>query len=210
MKAFSAEFEAELYRLFKARRDVRHFKRDAVPEARLMRLLEAGHMAPSVGLSQPWRFVLVESAAAKQAVADEFARCNKEALEGYHGEKRQNYGRLKLAGLTEAPVHLLVCVDEDPDQGSGLGRQTQPETLFASAVCAVQNMWLAARALGIGMGWVSILEPTRLLEPLDVPSEWKWVGYFCVGYPKTYEDSPELEREGWETRRPLSDVLFRR
>jgi 5,6-dimethylbenzimidazole synthase len=167
-------------------------------------------MAPSVGLSQPWRFVLVEDEGRRAAVVAEFERENTLAAATYDGAQQARYASLKLAGLREAPVHLLVCIEPDPQQGHRLGRRTQPETVRDSAVCAIENLWLAARALGLGVGWVSILEPARLRAALDVPSGWQWVGYLCIGWPVEEAEQPELESRGWEQRRPLSEVLFRR
>ena len=118
------------------------------------------------------------------------------------------YARLKLAGLEEAPSHLAVFAEPDPAQGSGLGRRTMPETVAYSAVMAVHTLWLAARAAGVGLGWVSILDPAQVQAALDVPAEWAFIGYLCLGYPAAEDDAPELEREGWETRREA--VVLRR
>ncbi len=207
---FEESFRDDLARLFALRRDVRRFKADPVPEATLLAALEQAHLAPSVGLSQPWRFVLVENPALRAAVTEEFQRANEDAAAVYDDEDAALYRALKLSGLKEAPIHLLVCSDTDPTQGKGLGRQTQPQTLRDSTVCAIQNLWLALRAVGLGMGWVSILEPRRLRTQLALPDRWEWVGYFCVGYPLLELDEPELQRAGWEKRRPLDDVLLRR
>ncbi len=204
---FSGPFQHELGRLLRLRRDVRRFRREALPEALMMRLLEAAHLAPSVGLSQPWRFLRVQSAEARAAVLSSFERANAEAAKAYEGEQATHYRALKLAGLQEAPEHLLVCVDRDPAQGAGLGRATLASTLRDSAVCAIQNLWLAARAEGVGVGWVSILDPTELRGPLAIPDAWDWVAYLCIGWPEEALDTPELERLGWEHRRPLSEVL---
>ncbi len=207
---FSEEFRQELWRLFRERRDVRRFRTDEVPFELIEQILDAAHLAPSVGLSQPWRFVLVDSVELRAEVIGEFERCNRSALIGYQGSEREKYGKLKLAGLREAPYHILVCAAQDPEQGKRLGRTTQPETLRSSAVCAIQNMWLAASALGLGIGWVSILEPGAIRASLQIPEDWDWVGYLCVGWPQSYESTPELERSRWESRRPVENVIFRR
>jgi 5,6-dimethylbenzimidazole synthase len=207
---FDTPFQAELLRLFRLRRDVRRFRTEPVPEALLREVLEAAHLAPSVGLSQPWRFVRVKDPALKEAVRADFARCNETAASGYSGARAQAYGALKLAGLREAPEHLLICCERDPDQGHALGRRTQPETARDSAVCAIQLLWLAARAKGLGLGWVSILEPGGLRARFDLPETWDWVAYLCLGWPESEEPVPELETLGWERRRPLDAVLFER
>lgn len=193
--------DGELVRLLRWRRDVRHFRTDAVPPDLLETLLAAADLAPSVGLSQPWRFVLVEDGRRRAAIRATFARCNAEALAGQSGERAARYARLKLAGLDEAPCHLTVFADEDTEQGHGLGRRTMPETLAYSTVIAIHTMWLAARSLGIGLGWVSILDPDEVAAALEVPRSWRFIAYLCIGYPETVGTVPELEREGWERRR---------
>jgi 5,6-dimethylbenzimidazole synthase len=152
----------------------------------------------------------VRSATARAAVLASFERANAEAAKAYDGEQAARYRSLKLAGLKEAPEHLLVCVDRDPAQGAGLGRATLQSTLRDSAVCAIQTLWLAARAEGVGMGWVSILDPAELRGPLRLSDSWDWVAYLCLGWPEEALETPELERLGWEHRRPLGDVLEER
>jgi len=210
MPAFDPAFQAQLRELLRLRRDVRRFRTEPIPEAYLHDMLEAAHHAPSVGLSQPWRFVRVDDPGHRLAVVQEFERANREAALIYDGERAQTYMALKLAGLKEAPVHLLVCVETAPEAGHGLGRQTQPETLRASAVCAIQNLWLTARALGVGVGWVSIMEPGRLAPALALPPSWEWVAYLCIGWPQEEPEIPELERAHWEHRRPLAEHLLQR
>jgi len=210
MAAFSPVFQAELQRLFRLRRDVRRFRRDPLPEQAVLDLLEAAHTAPSVGLSQPWRFVRVQSEAARAAVVASFERANAAAAEGYDDERGRRYRAMKLAGLREAPEHLLVCCCTGTTQGHGLGRATLPGTLRDSVVCAIQNLWLAARSRGLAIGWVSILDPEELRGQLELPPDWLWVGYLCLGWPETDDGQPELETLGWERRRPLSEVLFTR
>jgi 5,6-dimethylbenzimidazole synthase len=207
---FSEPFREELLRLFQLRRDVRRFRPDPLPEDDFLALLEAAHTAPSVGLSQPWRFVRVQSIAARAAVTASFERANAAASAAYDDERGRLYRGLKLAGLREAPEHLLVCCHNDTSQGHGLGRATLPGTLRDSVLCAIQNLWLAARARGMAVGWISILDPEELREPLAIPPEWQWVAYLCMGWPEQERDHPELEAVGWEHRRPLSEVLFTR
>jgi 5,6-dimethylbenzimidazole synthase len=207
---FDAAFRAKLYELFRWRRDVRHFAPTPVPPALLDALLEEASLAPSVGLSQPWRFVTVDDPARRAAVRANFGVCNARALTSQQGERAAVYARLKLAGLDEAPCHLAVFAEPDPEQGHGLGRTTMPETTAYSAVMAVFTLWLAARAEGLGLGWVSILDPAVVAQVLDVPADWTFIGYFCVGTPLAEDDAPELEREGWERRRTAQDVRLRR
>ena len=207
---FDDEFRTRLTELFAWRRDVRRFRPDPVSEDTLTRLLAVADGAPSVGLSQPWRFVLVADPARRAAIAESFERANNDALSSYDGDEARLYATLKLQGLTEAPVHLAVFCAPNPGKGKGLGRRTMPETLAYSTVAAIQTLWLAARAEGIGLGWVSILEPDRIGDILDVPPEWRFIAYLCIGYPLTTDDTPELERSGWEERSDPSDRIFNR
>ena len=207
---FDDAFRAELAALFRWRRDVRHFRRDPLPDGLLARLLEQANLAPSVGLSQPWRFVTVEDEARRAAIRADFARCNALALAGQARERAGLYARLKLAGLEEAPCHLALFAERDPAQGHGLGRETMPETVAYSAVMALHTLWLAARAEGVGLGWVSILDPAEVRRVLDVPEDWLFIGYLCLGWPEAEEAAPELERLGWERRRPVAERLLRR
>ena len=207
---FDSHFQAKLFSLFEWRRDVRRFKRDPLSDDILALLLSAANLAPSVGLSQPWRFVQVIDPARRAEVRKNFQRANKEALADYAGERAHSYARLKLAGLDEAPVHFAVFCDEATTQGHGLGRKSMPEMLRYSVVTAVQNLWLAARSLEVGVGWVSILEPQSLNSTLSVPEDWTLVAYLCVGYPQEDAAEPELERLGWEERRGLMDMVIQR
>jgi 5,6-dimethylbenzimidazole synthase len=207
---FDAAFRARLAELLAWRRDVRAFRSDPLPEGTLERLVELAALAPSVGLSQPWRFVVVDEPARRSAVRANFERCNAEALAAQAPDRAALYARLKLAGLAEAPCHLAVFADPDTCQGHGLGRRTMRETVEYSTVAAVHTLWLAARAEGIGMGWVSILDPLALAATLDVPAAWKFIGYFCLGYPHGEDDTPALERANWARRRPKADFLLRR
>jgi len=207
---FDEAFRARLRELFAWRRDVRRFRPDPVADHTLDRLIEAACLAPSVGLSQPWRFVVVDDAERRAAIVDNFSQCNREALESYTGDRATLYARLKLSGLRDAPRHLAVFADETTSIGHGLGRRTMPEMLHYSVVAAICNLWLAARAEGIGVGWVSILDAARVRETLDTPESWRLIGYFCLGYPEREDDRPELELEGWEHRRSLGTQVLRR
>jgi 5,6-dimethylbenzimidazole synthase len=208
--SFDEAFRTQFRELVLWRRDVRRFRRDPLPRERIDALIEIATHAPSVGLSQPWRFVHVDSPERRAAVIKSFTDANQRALEGYVGEKRSIYARLKLEGLKEAPVQLAVFSDDATHSGSGLGQQTMPETLHYSVVAAIQTLWLGARADGIGMGWVSILDPAQVTRALDVPKDWSLVAYLCLGLPAEEHLDPELERHHWEQRTDLKDVVFTR
>jgi 5,6-dimethylbenzimidazole synthase len=203
---FGPDFRQQLLDLFLWRRDVRRFQANPLPEGTVERLLGLAALAPSVGLSEPWRFVLVESAERRAAIRACFERCNEEALKSYSGERASLYARLKLAGLSEAPCQFAVFSDPETGQGHGLGRGTMPATIEYSAVMAVHTLWLAARAEGIGVGWVSILDAIEVTAILAVPRQWTLIGYFCLGYPTDDDHTPALQRDGWEFRRPLEIV----
>jgi 5,6-dimethylbenzimidazole synthase len=209
-RIFDAEFRQAFRELVLWRRDVRRFRRDPVDAALMHALLELASHAPSVGHCQPWRFVLVESADRRDAIRSSFIRSNADALESYHGEQRAHYARLKLEGLENAPVHVAVFADEAAEEGSGLGRRTMPETLRYSVVAAVQTLWLAARAEGLGLGWVSILEPDIIHQVLDVPPSWTLVAYLCIGWPVEEHLDPELDRHRWQQRLDVERMIFRR
>ena len=208
--AFDEAFRVQLHQLLLWRRDVRRFRRDPLPDGAVESLIDLACLAPSVGLSQPWRFVIVADAARRAAIRRDFETCNAEALAAQDGERSGLYARLKLAGLEEAPSHLAVFADRATAQGHGLGRRTMPEMIEYSVVSAVAMMWLAARAEGIGMGWVSILDPNRVNAILDVRDDWRLIGYFCLGYPEVESDQPELACAGWESRRSSEDCVLRR
>lgn len=200
---FSEEFRAGLADLFRWRRDVRRFLPDPLPAGALDALLAAAATAPSVGLSEPWRFVTVASPGARAGVIASFERCNAAALADLGGAGAALYARLKLEGLREAPLHLAAFCDETTAQGRGLGARTMPEMRRYSVVCAVMQLWLAARAMGIGVGWVSILDAEAVRVALAAPEGWALVAYLCIGYPQEEHDDAELARVGWETRRYL-------
>jgi 5,6-dimethylbenzimidazole synthase len=197
-----------VYRAIRERRDVRRgFLPEPIPDDLLVRLLEAAHNAPSVGLMQPWRFIVIRNFGVRQAIHRIFLDANQQALASYEGEQQQKYAGLKLEGILEAPQNLCIVCDSLSKQGHQLGRLTMPQTALYSVVCAVQNLWLAARAEGIGVGWVSILEPNRLRLALEIPEHITPVAYLCLGYIEAFASEPDLERSGWEERRPLKSVL---
>lgn len=207
---FDPAFQTLLGDLFRWRRDVRRFRQDPVDPQAIEELVALATLAPSVGHSQPWRFVSVDAPERRQAVIDNFNHCNAAALASYDGDEAALYARLKLAGLREAPRHLAVFCEIAPQAGRGLGRMTMPETLVYSVVGAMQNLALAARARGLGVGWVSILDPAAVATSLDVPQGWQFIAYLCIGRPEEEHLDPELERHGWQQRLPLDRVLFRR
>jgi 5,6-dimethylbenzimidazole synthase len=207
---FDDDFRDRLGELIRWRRDVRRFKTDPVDPELIKTLLELATCSPSVGHSQPWRFVLVEQPRRREAIRASFARANSEALQVYTGEKQDLYARLKLEGLEAAPVQLAVFADEATEAGSGLGRQTMPETLRYSVVAAIQTLWLAARAHGLGVGWVSILEPEAVALVLDVPPSWTFVAYLCLGWPEEEHLDRELERSGWQQQIEAGATILRR
>ena len=208
--AFDEGFRERLRTLLIWRRDVRRFRRDPLPPGAVERLIELAALAPSVGLSQPWRFVIVDDAVCRGAVRRNFAAANAAALAAQAPERVAQYAQLKLAGLDEAPCHLAVFADRATAQGHGLGRHTMPEMIDYSTVAAVHTLWLAARAEGIGMGWLSILDPREITAILDVPAVWKLIGYFCLGYPIEEDDVPLLETAGWEEQRAAPSFLIHR
>lgn len=196
---FDDGFRDKLGELFAWRRDVRRFRREPVPDALITKLLELMQLSPSVGHSQPWRWLKVADAEQRAAVQASFSRCNADALAAYEGERAALYARLKLEGLCEAPVQFAVFCDHATAQGHGLGRRTMPEMLDYSVVAAITQFWLAARAHGFGLGWVSILDPDEIAGIVGAPPEWKLIGYLCLGYPEEEHDVPELVRAGWES-----------
>ncbi|BDW97678.1 oxidoreductase [Thalassospira tepidiphila] len=197
---FDQAFQKQFINLLLWRRDVRRFRTDPIPKGDIDDLIKEACLAPSVGNCQPWRFVKVNDPKRRKSIRDSFERANNEALNDYHGERAKLYASLKLQGMDQAPVQLAVFADEETEAGMGLGRKTMPEMLDYSAVAAVQLLWLAARVKGIGVGWVSILEPDVVGKTLDVPDHWRLIAYLCIGYPEEDHVVPELVREGWQDR----------
>ena len=184
----------------------------SVPERRMRNITAfatAALLAPSVGLSEPWRVVRVESETARTAAYENFKTANAEALAGYGGDKAKTYAGLKLSGMSDAPVQLAIYCDEATDKGSGLGAKTMPEMRRYSVVGAINLFWLTTRARGLGVGWVSILDPDQLNADLNVPSDWSLVAYLCVGWPEDVSETPELEQLGWEDRRKALPIETR-
>ena len=205
---FSEEERRGVYRAIHERRDVRsQFLPDSVPDTVLTRILEAAHHAPSVGFMQPWYFIVIRDLAVRQAVHRNFENASSRAAEVYEGEQRKLYESLKLEGILQSPVNICVTCDRDRPKGRGLGRQTDPEVHLYSTVCAVQNLWLAARAESLGVGWVSIIDLPLLKATLGIPESLTPVAYLCVGYVSEFRPQPDLEEKGWETRSSLCSVI---
>jgi 5,6-dimethylbenzimidazole synthase len=206
----SCRFEdAELrgvYRAIYERRDVHtRFSAEPLSDEALARLLDAAHHAPSVGMMQPWEFVLIRDPAARRAIHEAFTRANQAASQLYQDDaQRSLYLTLKLSGILDAPLNMCVVCDPTTQRGHGLGRQTMPETPLYSTVCAVQNLWLAARAEGIGVGWISIFEVAELKRLLGIPEHIIPVAYLTIGYVEHFDASSGLEGKGWERRIPLA------
>ena len=205
---FTPEERRGVYRAIAERRDVRsQFLPIPIPEAVLARLLWAAHRAPSVGFMQPWEFIVVRDAGVKRRIRDLFERANREAACAYQDEQRLLYDSLKLEGILEAPINLCITCHPTVSRGSGLGRRTMPEAAHYSSVCAVQNLWLAARAEGIGVGWVSILDQTELRQALTIPPDVDPIAYLCLGYVSAFFSQPELKTKGWERSVPLTELI---
>ena len=205
---FSAVEREIAYRCIFNRRDVRaQFLPDPIPDPVLARLLHAAHRAPSVGFMQPWNFVVVRDLAARTKIRAAFEAANCEAAGMFSDERQKIYRRLKLEGIVEAPLGICVTCDRSRTGSAVLGRTHQADMDIYSAVCAVQNLWLAARAENIGVGWVSIIRYDDLREALAIPASIQPIAYLCVGYVSHFLQKPELETAGWLPRMPLSNVV---
>ena len=195
-----------VYRAIRSRRDIRHFRPDPIPDPVLARIVDSAHHGPSVGFMQPWDFILIQDLDVRQQVTDLFHRERQAAACFFEEPRRSHFLSLKLEGILEAPVNL--CVTCDPTRGEVvLGRNSAPETDVYSTCCAVQNLWLAARSEGIGVGWVSIFKLPQLRKILGIPPHIIPVAYLCLGYPVAFEDRPLLETVGWRQRLPLDQLL---
>lgn len=203
---FTAEEIEAIYRVIRERRDMRHFRPDPVDPAVLRRLLWAAHHAPSVGFTQPWRFIRITDRSLRERihVLVEAERLRTaEAL----GERKDEFSRLKIEGIREC-AELLAAVLTDGRERQVFGRRTLPEMDLASLACAIQNIWLAARAEGLGMGWVSFFDPVALAGMLEIPPGGKPVALLCLGHFESFYPRPLLESAGWEQRRDLEDMVF--
>ena len=206
---FTAPERDAVYRAIFSRRDVRgQFTDRAIDDATLTRLLTAAHHAPSVGFSQPWNFIVIRSAGVKSRVQAAFATANAEAAAMFEGARRALYSDLKLQGITDAPVSICITCDRARGGPVVLGRTHAPEMDLYSTVCAVQNLWLAARAEGVGVGWVSIFREGDLRDILGLPDTVVPVAWLCLGHVDELYAEPELQAKGWATRTPLNDLIY--
>ncbi|PTT83769.1 5,6-dimethylbenzimidazole synthase [Pseudomonas sp. HMWF010] len=205
-QAFSPEERAAVYRVIAERRDMRHFSGGEVAPELLARLLEAAHQAPSVGLMQPWRFIRITRPALREAIhglVEEERTRTAEALR----ERSDEFMRLKVEGIRDCAELLVVALMEGRE-AHVFGRRTLPEMDLASLACAIQNLWLAARAEGLGMGWVSLFEPQALADLLGMPTGSKPLAVLCLGPVTEFYEAPMLVQQGWAEPRPLSELLF--
>jgi 5,6-dimethylbenzimidazole synthase len=206
--SFTDEERAAVYKAIMLRRDIRRqFESGRIPEEVLYRILSAAHHAGSVGFMQPWDFILIEDLRTRQRVLDSFTRERDRSAGFYEGERRELYMSLKLEGILESALNICVTCDRSRGGPHVLGRSTIIDTDLYSTCCAVQNLWLAARAEGVGVGWVSIVDPAELAKTLALPDQVVPVAYLCAGYVLEFPDSPELERLSWRQRLPLADLI---
>jgi nicotinate-nucleotide--dimethylbenzimidazole phosphoribosyltransferase len=206
--SFSDAERAGLYRAISSRRDIRNYRPDPIPEDVLWRILAAAHQAPSVGLMQPWDFIIIRDRALRQDIYEHFREVNARAAAVHEGARGDTYRALKLQGLLDAPLNLLVTCDRRRGGPHVLGRFTMRHMDEYSTCLAVQNLWLAARAEGVGVGWMSLLEPEHIAERLALPAGVIPVAYLTIGYPVTFPEEPMLRATGWSERRKLEDLVF--
>lgn len=207
-RPFTDDERQGLYRAIHERRDVRsQFLPDPIPADVLARLLTAAHHAPSVGFMQPWDFIVIDSTEVRQSVLDIFEEENRKAADNYTGERNTQYRSLKLQGILESPINLCITCDRGRGGTHVLGRNSIVETDLFSTCLAVQNLWLAARAEGIGVGWVSILDQQKLANTLNLPEQVYPLAYLCLGYVSEFLDQPELQAKGWRSRLPIEELV---
>jgi 5,6-dimethylbenzimidazole synthase len=206
--AFSDADRAAVYRAILTRRDVRaQFRPDPIPDDVLSRILSAAHHAPSVGFSQPWDFVVIDRLDIRRSVKATFDRENARAADNYTGTRRELYVSLKLEGILDSPINVCVTCDRKRGGPHVLGRNTVLDADLFSTCLAVENLWLAARTEGLGVGWVSILDPAELGRLLALPADVVPVAYLCLGYVTEFLVEPELQRAGWRSRLPVGQVI---
>jgi 5,6-dimethylbenzimidazole synthase len=208
MNGFTEEERAAVYKAIMLRRDVRrHFESTAISHDVMVRILSAAHHAGSVGFMQPWDFILIEDRAVREQILESFVQERDRCTNFYQGPRRELFKSLKLEGILESALNLCVTCDRTRGGPHVLGRSTILETDLYSTCCAIQNLWLASRTEGIGVGWVSILDPEHLSTILELPSHVVPVAYLCMGYVREFPDGPELQRAGWRQRLPLSELI---
>ena len=205
---FPASWKVGVYQAIARRRDMRHFLSDPVPDEVLARILRAAHHAGSVGYMQPWNFMLVRDLATRRNIHAHVHAERLRAAENFGGERKAKYLALKLEGILDAPLNICVTCDPTRFGPAVLGRNTIRETDVYSTCCAIQNLWLAARAEGVGVGWVSIFQPAELRRILAIPAHILPIGYLCVGYVSEFPDRPMLETAGWLPHMPLESLVF--
>ncbi len=206
---FSQSDRDGLYKTIFNRRDVRsQFKSDLIPDDVLARILQAAHHAPSVGFMQPWNFLVIKSPQVKKKIHDEFTLANQEAAQMFSGDKQKTYRSLKLEGILESPINLCITCDRSKAGPVVLGRTHMSDMDLYSSVCAVQNLWLAARTEGVGMGWMSIINEQALHSILGIPDDVVPIAYLCLGYVTHFNKKPELETANWRKRLPLSEQIY--
>ncbi|WP_169569304.1 5,6-dimethylbenzimidazole synthase [Sneathiella limimaris] len=206
---FTKDERDAVYKAIHTRRDVRdQFLPTPIPEDVQNRLLEAAHHAPSVGFMQPWNFIIIRTQQMRDKIWKAFSSANEEAAQMFEGDQQSKYRSLKLEGIRKAPVNLCITCDRSRGGKVILGRTHNTNMDVYSTVCAIQNLWLAARAEGIGMGWVSIFNDDDLKSLLDIPPNIEIVGYLCLGYVDELYQEPELQAKGWRKRLPLEDLIF--
>lgn len=206
MNSFNQQDKDAIYRVIAERRDMRHFRSDPVPAQILARLLQAAHFAPSVGFMQPWRFIRITDHHLRQQIHN-LVEAERIATAQALAEREDEFMRLKVEGIRECGELLVVSLMNDRDKHL-FGRRTLPEMDLASAACAIQNLWLAARAEGLGVGWVSLFEPQPLAKLLDMPSDAKPIAILCIGYVDEFYPRPMLETEGWASRENIDDLVY--
>lgn len=208
MTIITGQEREAVYKTIYSRRDVRsQFISKPIDDEVLMRLLDAAHHAPSVGFSQPWDFIVIKSQKVKSEIKQAFDVANQEAAEQFEGDRKALYQRLKLQGIFEAPVNLCITCDRERNGPVVLGKTHQSDMDIYSTVCAVQNLWLAARAENIGVGWVSIIHLEALKRILNIPDHVTPVAYLCLGHVSQFDEKPELEKMGWLSRDDLTPLI---
>ena len=198
----------DLYEAIYSRRDVRKFRPGDVSDEVLTRILDAAHHAGSVGFMQPWNFTVVRDPETRRKIAASSYEENQRAAENYTGQRRELYESLRLDAIENSAVDIAVTCDRERNGPHVLGRNTMPETDVYSTCCAIQNLWLSACAEGVGMCWMSIINPETVKHELGIPQHIILVAYLCLGIPAEHLDRPMLEKSGWQTRSALADVVF--
>lgn len=207
-RVFSTEEKQALYDIINSRRDVRNeFLSTPIKDDVLTRILSAAHKAPSVGLSQPWNFILIKDAARRAKIHEAFEKANDEAAQMFPADKQGAYRALKLEGIKKSPLNICITCDRTRGGKVVLGRTHNNDMDLYSTVCAVQNLWLAARAEGVGIGWVSIFNNQDLKDILHIPEHVEIVAFLCAGYVSELFKEPELEARGWAKRIPVEELI---